>query len=451
VRVLLGAFGDPGHAFPMIALGRGLKARGHDVTVQTWERWRADIEAEGLRFAAAPEYSVFPNGGAGSPPLGFYEAVVYAVRDTLPLVRELAPEVVVSDILTLAPALCAEIAGVPWATLIPHVHPHPPLGAPVYSIGARLPRTALGRAFWRRATRPMVNGLELGRRDLNAVRERVGLGPLDHVHGGTSRELALVGTFPQLEYPRASGRSEVSGGSGASTAWDYGRGPNTHVVGPLIWEPPTADVELPPGDDPLVLIAPSTAQDPKHRLLSAALRGLADAPVRVLATWNRRLPSRPLPVPANTRIVEWLSYARTMPHCDVVVCHAGHGTLARALASGCAVVACPVAGDMSENAARVDWAGAGVRVPRRFTEPRPLRLAVERALGNPAIGARARELAAWWEANDPADTAAALVEQLAKPARSPSPPLRGSRTAREGRTEGVLRLWGWDSNPQHLG
>ena len=63
--MLLGAFGDPGHAFPMIALGCALAARGHDVTVQTWERWRAPIEAEGLKFAAAPEYHVFPSGGAG--------------------------------------------------------------------------------------------------------------------------------------------------------------------------------------------------------------------------------------------------------------------------------------------------------------------------------------------------------------------------------------------------
>jgi UDP:flavonoid glycosyltransferase YjiC (YdhE family) len=394
----------------MIALGRALAARGHDVTLQTWERWRAHVEAEGVRFAAAPEYHVFPNGGVGSPPLDFYEAVVHATRDTLPLVRELEPEVVVADILTLAPALAAELQDVPVATLIPHVHPHPPGGAPIYSIGARLPRTALGRAFWRRASRPVEHGLESGRQDLNAVRDRLGLPPLSHVHGGISRRLALVGTFPQLEYPRAAAGGW---GSGWGDGWDS----NTHVVGPLIWEPPTADVELPPGEDPLVLIAPSTAQDPEHRLLGAALRGLADTPVRVLATWNRRLPSAPLPVPPNARVVEWLSYARTMPHCDVVVCHAGHGTLARALASGCAVVACPVAGDMSENAARLDWAGAGVRLPRRFVSPRPLRLAVERALEEPAIRGRAYELAAWWALSDPADTAAALVELLAAATR----------------------------------
>jgi UDP:flavonoid glycosyltransferase YjiC (YdhE family) len=396
-RILLGAFGDPGHAFPMIALGRALAARGHEVALQTWERWRAPVEAEGLRFATAPEYQAFPNG---PEPLDFYEAVVHATRDTLPLVRELAPDVVVADILTLAPALCAELSGVPYATLIPHVNPHPEREAPIYSIGARLPRTALGRAFWQRASRPVRNGLERGRRDLNAVRGELGLPALAHVHNGTSRQLALVATFPQLEYPRAQ------------------TPPHVHVIGPLLWEPPAAEVELPPGDEPLVLVAPSTSQDPEHRLLHAALRGLADAPVRVLATWNRRLPSKPLPVPANARLVEWVSYARTMPHCDLVVCHAGHGTLARALASGCAVVACPVAGDMNENAARVDWAGAGVRLPRRFIAPRPLRLAVEHALGEPSIRARARELAAWSATRDAGATAERLLEKLAARSRT---------------------------------
>jgi UDP:flavonoid glycosyltransferase YjiC (YdhE family) len=390
-RLLLGAFGDPGHAFPMIALGRALVARGHDVTLQTWARWQEDVEAEGMTFAKAPEYQVFPQG---PEPLDFYEAVVHATRDTQPLVHELRPDAVVADILTLAPALAAELERVPRATLIPHVHPHTQRDFPIYSLGARLPRTAVGRAFWRQAQRPVDRGLELGRTELNRTRADVGLGPLDYVHGGISRELALVATFPQLEYPRA---------------WD----PNTHVVGPLMWEPPAADVELPPGEDPLVLIAPSTAQDGEHTMLSAALRGLADAPVRVLGTWNRRLPPRPLPVPANARLVDWVSYSRTMPHCDVVICHAGHGTLARALSNGCVVVATPAIGDMNENAARLEWAGAGVRVPRRFVSPRVLRLAVERALGDQRIKARAHGFAEWSRTHDPGATAARLVERLA--------------------------------------
>src|SRR5205823_7204009 len=129
-----------------------------------------------------------------------------------------------------------------------------------------------------------------------------------------------------------------------------------------------------------VLVAPSTSQDPEQRMLLAALEGLARLPVRVLATTNRRPVPGPVRVPANARLVEWVSYARTMPRCAAVVCHAGHGTLVRALASGVPVVACPAAGDMAENAARVAWAGAGVSLPRRLVTPRGVRLAVERVL-----------------------------------------------------------------------
>jgi UDP:flavonoid glycosyltransferase YjiC (YdhE family) len=102
-----------------------------------------------------------------------------------------------------------------------------------------------------------------------------------------------------------------------------------------------------------------------------------------------------------------------MPRCAVVVCHGGHGTVARALSSGCVVVAVPAAGDMNENAARIDWAGVGVRVPRRLCNPSAVRLAVERALGSTRLRARARELAAWAAEHDATAHAAELIEALA--------------------------------------
>ncbi len=134
--------------------------------------------------------------------------------------------------------------------------------------------------------------------------------------------------------------------------------------------------------------------------------------VRVLASSNRRLPDPPFQVPPNARLVEWLSYARTMPACELVVCHGGHGTVARALSSGCAVVVVPAAGDMNENGARVDWAGVGVRLPRRMVGARGLALAVGRALARPALRSRARELGAWAAAHGGAARAADLVEGL---------------------------------------
>ena len=132
---------------------------------------------------------------------------------------------------------------------------------------------------------------------------------------------------------------------------------------------------------------------------------------RTLAEWAAR--GDPVPaIPPNTRLVDWVSYERTMPRADVVVCHGGHGTIVRALSSGCVVVVAPAGGDQNENAARVDWAGAGVRIPRRLVSARSVRLAVERALGEPGIRAQARELAGWLERHDPPAHAAELVERF---------------------------------------
>ncbi len=396
LRIYLGAFGDPGHAFPMLALGSELAARGHAVTLETWRRWREPAEQAGMAFVAAPEYPVFPTA---ERPLKPYAAAVRAAQETRAQLRAARPDLVVADILTIAPALAGEIEGVRVATLVPHVFPPTPPDMPPYGLGARPARTRAGRVAWRAAGRALGLGLRQGREQLNGARQRLGLPPVERLHGGISRTLCLVATLPQLEYPRD---------------WPVG----THVVGPLMWEPPAPDVELPPGDDPLVLIAPSTSQDPEQRMLRAALAGLAELPVRVLASHNGRPPRNSLSVPANARLVDWVCYSRTMPHCDVVVCHGGHGTLARALSCGCALVVCPAAGDQFENAARVDWAGLGVRVPRRFVTPRSLRLALTRLLVDEAIPRRVRAAQEWVQAHDPTAQACALIERAANvPAR----------------------------------
>ncbi|HZK15499.1 MAG TPA: glycosyltransferase, partial [Solirubrobacterales bacterium] len=119
-RFLVAAFGDPGHVFPAIALGRALAGRGHEVTIETWEERRAAVEGAGLGFAAAEEYRMFPPPDPDSPE-GSHAAE--AARALLPLLEQMRPHVVVSDILTLAPALAAEVAGIPRATLIPHIYP----------------------------------------------------------------------------------------------------------------------------------------------------------------------------------------------------------------------------------------------------------------------------------------------------------------------------------------
>lgn len=392
LRVLVAAFGDAGHVFPAIALGKALAARGHEVVVETWEERRAAVEGEGLGFAAAEEYRMFP---PPDPDSEEGQHAAGAAKALAPLLDDLRPHVVVSDILTLAPTLAAERAGIPLATLIPHIYPVVEPGFPFFAIGLRPPRTRLGRGVWRYGhDRALRVGLEQGRRDLNVQRERLGLPPIDRFHGGISPDLALVATYPQLEYPRG---------------WP----PGVEITGPMTFELPHPEIELPPGEGPLVLVAPSTAHDSGNHLVRTALAALADEPVRVVATTNRVAPQHPIEVPANAKLVEWLSYSQLMPAASLVISHGGHGTVARALGAGTPVLICPIIGDMSETAMRVAWAGAGLSLPWRLCRPAPLRWAVRRLLDESSFTAKAQAIAAWGQENDGAARGAELVERLA--------------------------------------
>jgi UDP:flavonoid glycosyltransferase YjiC (YdhE family) len=392
LRILVAAFGDAGHVFPAIALGKALAARRHEVVIETWEERRQAVEGEGLGFAAAEEYRMFP---PPDPESEDGQHAAEAALALLPLLQELRPHAVVSDILTLAPTLAAEHAGIPLATLIPHIYPVVEPGLPFFAIGLRPPRTRLGRAIWRAGhDRALRIGLEQGRRDLNIQRSRLGLPPIDRFHGGISPDLALVATYPQLEYPRR---------------WP----PGVEITGPMTFEMPHPSIELPPGDDKLVLVAPSTAHDSGNHLVRTALAALADEPVRVVATTNRVAPQRPIEVPGNATLVEWLSYSQLMPAASLVISHGGHGTVARALGAGTPVLVCPIIGDMSETAMRVAWAGAGLSLPWRLCRAMPLRWAVRRLLREPSFTAKAQEIAAWGRTNDGAARGAQLVEELA--------------------------------------
>ena len=71
-----------------------------------------------------------------------------------PLFEEFQPDLVVSDILTLAPALAAELHGVRRATLVPHLYPVHQPAMPFFGFGVMPPRTRLGaRAVERSAGR----------------------------------------------------------------------------------------------------------------------------------------------------------------------------------------------------------------------------------------------------------------------------------------------------------
>ncbi len=392
-RVLIAAFGDAGHAFPAIALALALHERGHEVVLETWEHWREPVEAEGLQFRAAEAYTVFP-----PPPPGAEPGPAEAARALLPLLEDFEPDLVVSDVLTLAPSLAAELHGCRRATLVPHLFPVHDEGMPFFAFGMMPPRTPLGRFAWRAALPVLETGLRRGRRELNATRSELGLPPLSRFHGGISEELVLVGTYPELEYPRR---------------WPA----HVKVCGPLSYEIPHPEIDLPAGEAPLVLIASSTAHDPDCRLIRRSFAALADEPVRIVATSNGHFPREPIDVPGNARLVGWLSYSQLMSAADLVIGHGGHGTVCRALEAGTPLLVSPAVGDMTENGARVQWAGCGLMLPTRLRRTAALRWVALELLSNPAYRRRAEEIAAAHQPGSGAERACRAIEALLAGAR----------------------------------
>ena len=253
-------------------------------------------------------------------------------------------------------------------------------GWPPYSVGARLPRTrvgavALGSARGRCSSAARsAAGVEL-----NGARVRVGLPPLEHTHGGISRQLALVATLPAARVPaRASGCPGCGSpgrccGSARSARWSCRLATSRWCW----WRR-----------------APRRTRS--RTMLRAALDGLAGEPVRVLATTNRRPPERPLTVPAERarrrlallRADDAALRGRGLPR---GARHGGAGAGER----GAGGRAAPPPATWPRTPRGWPGPGCGVSLPRRLITPRGVRLAVRKLLAEPGYAERARELRAW--------------------------------------------------------
>jgi UDP:flavonoid glycosyltransferase YjiC (YdhE family) len=287
---------------------------------------------------------------------------------------------VVSDVITAAGGMAAELLGIPWIELNPHPlylpsKGLPPIGsglAPGTGLRGRLRDTTM-RALTARSWRA-------GLRQRAAVRVEIGLPA--HDPGPLRR---LIATLPALEVPRPD--------------WP----PEAVVVGPLHFEPTDRVLEIPSGSGPAVVIAPSTALTGTLGLAEVALGCLI--PGETLPAGSRvavsRLSGADLVVPPWA-VVGLGCQSSLLTHADLVICGGGHGMVAKTLLAGVPLVVVPGGGDQWEMANRVVRQGSG-RLIRPLTAD-ALVAAVNEVLSSPGY----REAAA---------AAAASIARVADPVR----------------------------------
>jgi len=370
VRVAVVAGPDPGHAFPAIALCRRFVAAGDEPTLLTGVEWldtarAAGVPAEELVGLNPTELDDDTDAGAKIHQRAARMAVLNAPR-----IRELAPDLVVSDVITACGGMAAELLGTPWVELNPHplYRPSkglPPLGsglAPGVGIRGRLRDTVM-RALTARSWRD-------GLRQRAAARDGIGLPTEDP---GPLRR--LIATLPALEVPRPDWPMEAV------------------VVGPLHFEPTSTVLTVPPGDGPVVLVAPSTAKTGERGMAEVALEALI--PGETLPEGARvvvsRLSGADAPVPPWA-VVGLGRQDELLTRADLVVCGGGHGMVAKTLLAGVPMVVVPGGGDQWEIANRVVRHGSGALVRPLTAEA--LAGAVGEVLGAPRYREAARRAGA---------------------------------------------------------
>jgi UDP:flavonoid glycosyltransferase YjiC (YdhE family) len=329
MRVAVVAGPDPGHSFPAIALCQRFGEAGDEPTLFTGEEWieaarGAGVDTVELDGLAAIDDDV--DAGARIHRRAAQMAVLNA-----PALRDLAPDLVVSDVITACGGMAAELLGIPWIELNPHPlylpsKGLPPIGsglAPGTGIRGRL-RDTMMRALTARSWRA-------GLRQRATVRAEIGLPARDP---GPLRR--LIATLPALEVPRPDWPAEAV------------------VVGPLHFEPTDQVLEVPPGSGPVVVVAPSTALTGTAGLAEVALGCLT--PGDTLPAGSRlvvsRLSGADLTVPPWA-VVGLGRQTELLTHADLVICGGGHGMVAKTLLAGVPLVVVPGGGDQWEMANRV--------------------------------------------------------------------------------------------------
>jgi UDP:flavonoid glycosyltransferase YjiC (YdhE family) len=125
----------------------------------------------------------------------------------------------------------------------------------------------------------------------------------------------------------------------------------------------------PAGDDPTVLVGLSTTYQRQDELLEVILDALGDLPVRGLVTTAGQVDTDALPQPKNVTIAEYVPHTDVLGATDVMVTHAGLGSIASALTAGVPLVCTPISRDQFVNAERVADVGAGVALPGAPSAP----------------------------------------------------------------------------------
>lgn len=403
---------DGGGNLPQVlGLAKRLKKRGHMITVLTEPCMEELIKSLDFKFIAFRKFftrkdrkqDLLKDYKATPFSNPIFENVVFGpaqivVDETLDALKKSEADVLVADILLPPALIAAESLKIPRviAFHMPEYFPGP--NRPPGNMGL-LPGKGAIIKFRDRIFSGLFNSVFNKYRDkLNKIRHSLDLAPLDNVTDLIhSADLRLIQTLPEFDFPISPAPQ------------------NVRYTGPILDSPDWAgswESPWPENDErPLVVVAfSSTYQDQKQSIQNSidSMRGLN---VRGLVTLGMAMQNESFDVPENIVVVDRAPHDEVFEQAGLVITHAGHGTIMRALNHGLPLICMPMGRDQNDNAAKVVFHGIGVKLSKKAA-PMKIRKAINNIFTNDTFQENTRKFQELLNGNKYEEVAINAIESL---------------------------------------
>ncbi len=400
------------HLRALEAIACELTGRGHRLTFVQQADVRTALSYPGVNFAAVGAASHPPGSlraiiaRAANPggPWGLRRVIADLATATDMLCREaplvlsnLGVEAVIADQMEPAGALVAESLGLPYVSVACALPFNREPRVPLPVMPWRYQPTPWGEQLNQHSAR-VYDWMMRPHGDVIAAHAEVfGLSPRQTLSECLSPLLQISQTPAGFDFPRQALPAHV------------------HAVGPLrmpLRDEPALDLPL-DTRRPFVFASLGTLQGHRFGLFQRIARACRALDVQLLLAHCGGLDARQaqrLQRDGATWVTAFAPQRAVLAKAQAVITHAGLNTVLDALEAGVPVLALPIAFDQPGVAARVEYAGVGLRLNHRLARSRSIGDALLRLLNEPGFRERAGALGRDVRLSGGAPRAADLIE-----------------------------------------
>lgn len=412
-QVLLDTHGSGGDINPFLAVGIGMRRRGHAVTLISNERFEPAARQAGVGFAATSSSDQFDAALQRQSSTDKLKGIA-VLKDylTVALEREVTrieechragETVIVASRLAFGGLIAGEHLKIPVAALLLNTtslrSTHEP---PIIPGVPRIPRVP-GRRLLLKLVYHWRDGRALAALSgsINSCRARLGLAPVRNLIQWVNSPKLLIAAWPEWLYKH-------------QRDWPL------HVItaGFLDYDGQVANSEpmktvLSARSDEVGAIAftAGTLAVREHRFFAAAAEAcrLMGRRGKLITEYAAQVPAH---LPGGVSHVSYQPFSELLPTCAAIVHRGGIGTCARSLKAGIPQVIVPTVFDQFDNAARMRRLGVGDVLEDRSLSGPNMAKALNALLHSKTVISHCREYAARLQECDPTSVVCDLLEGL---------------------------------------